>query len=429
MTSLDPRQPPRRVPANAVPIRGLRATRLRLPSAPDPTPPESPQRHRGLRRVGSWAGWGKSARAVALLASLGTGAAAVAAVYITNQTLDATRQQNAVTEQGQYTERFGRAIDQLGSDKADIRLGGIYALERLSNDSPRDAGTITNVLAGFVRNNAHCPSPPATTSKAQLPTDIGAVLTVLTRRPASDPPSRDPSVVQADMKGACLSHLDFRLYDLANIDLGNADLSDSNLFGLYMAGVSLTGANLAGTRLTDSVWLGTIITSGNLTGADLAGAVLHNTKFAGTNLQRAVLDRARRDETTLRSTTASSYIDLNKILDGRAVAPDFYAADLSSASLREVNLPGASFVGASLDNTNFTQAQLPKAIFTAAKSLRGTTFDHASLTGAAFHGLDLRQANFIDADLSYADLSDADLRGVDLSRTNLTGADFSGAQR
>ncbi|WP_158226967.1 pentapeptide repeat-containing protein [Amycolatopsis vastitatis] len=299
-------------------------------------------------------------------------------MYITNQTLDATRQQNAVTEQGQYTDRFGRAVEQLGSEKADIRLGGIYALERLARDSPRDAGTITNILGGFIRNNARCSTPSSETPKPLLPTDLGAALTVLTRRPASDPPSRDPSVVQADLKGSCLAHLDFRLYDLANVDLSEANLSDANLYGVYMAGVSLTGSNLAGARLTNSVWLGTNITSGNLSDANLTGAALNNTIFAGTNLRRAVLDQTRKDEATPRPTSASSYIDLNQSIKTYAVAPDFYAADLTAASFRYANLPLTTFTGATLDHADFTGAQLPDATFTAAKSLAGTTFNQAA---------------------------------------------------
>jgi uncharacterized protein YjbI with pentapeptide repeats len=420
-------QPPRRVPASAISARALRAGRLRVPT-PASIPPRPPCWRRVLLRVGSWAGWGKGAKAVAITASLGTAAAAVAAVYITNQTLDATRQQNAVTEQGQYTDRYGRAVEQLGSEKADIRLGGIYALERLAHDSPRDAGTITNILGGFVRNNARCTAPPPATPPL-LPADLGAALTVLTRRPASDPPSHDPSVVQADLKGSCLAHLDFRLYDLANVDLSEANLSDTNLYGVYMAGVSLTGTNLAGARLTNSVWLGTNITSGNLSDANLTGAVLNNTIFAGTNLRGAVFDQTHKDETTPRPTSASSYIDLNQAIKTYAVAPDFYTADLTAASFRHANLPLTTFTATTLDRVDFTGAQLPDATFTAAKSLTGTTFNHAHLTGASFHGLDLRYASFVGADLTNCDLSEADLRGVDLSQSNLTGANLTDIQR
>jgi hypothetical protein len=38
----------------------------------------------------------------------------------------------------QITERFTRAVDQLGNKKIEIRLGGIYALERIANESEKD---------------------------------------------------------------------------------------------------------------------------------------------------------------------------------------------------------------------------------------------------------------------------------------------------
>ena len=41
-----------------------------------------------------------------------------------------------LTEQGQVTDRYTKAIEQLGSDKLDVTIGGIYALERIARDSP-----------------------------------------------------------------------------------------------------------------------------------------------------------------------------------------------------------------------------------------------------------------------------------------------------
>jgi hypothetical protein len=65
-----------------------------------------------------------------------------------------------LTEQGQITERFTRAIEQLGATddkgekKLEIRLGGIYALERIAWDSPeRDYSTVMEVLTAYVREN------------------------------------------------------------------------------------------------------------------------------------------------------------------------------------------------------------------------------------------------------------------------------------
>lgn len=59
-----------------------------------------------------------------------------------------------ITEQGQVTDRYTKAIEQLGSDKLDVRIGAIYALERVARDSPRDHPTLMEVLAAFVREHS-----------------------------------------------------------------------------------------------------------------------------------------------------------------------------------------------------------------------------------------------------------------------------------
>jgi ABC-type Fe3+ transport system permease subunit len=47
-----------------------------------------------------------------------------------------TWRQLGVTREGQITDRYTKAVDQLGSDHLDVRVGGIYALERIARDSP-----------------------------------------------------------------------------------------------------------------------------------------------------------------------------------------------------------------------------------------------------------------------------------------------------
>jgi hypothetical protein len=70
--------------------------------------------------------------------------AVVLGVFVTNA---ANRAQQRLTEQGQVTERFGSDIDLLGSNELDVRVGGIYALERLMHDSPADEAKIVEVLS------------------------------------------------------------------------------------------------------------------------------------------------------------------------------------------------------------------------------------------------------------------------------------------
>jgi len=53
--------------------------------------------------------------------------------------------------EGLVTERFSRAIDQLGHDKREVRVGGIHALARIARTSPQDRSAIVEVLAAYLR--------------------------------------------------------------------------------------------------------------------------------------------------------------------------------------------------------------------------------------------------------------------------------------
>jgi hypothetical protein len=69
-------------------------------------------------------------------------AAIVALIFTlraTNDQLQETRQQLQINGQGQITDRFNVAVTNLGASSVVIRLGGIYALQRIMRDSPRVA--------------------------------------------------------------------------------------------------------------------------------------------------------------------------------------------------------------------------------------------------------------------------------------------------
>jgi hypothetical protein len=59
-----------------------------------------------------------------------------------------SRQAYRLTGQGQVTDRYARAIEQLSSGKLDVRIGGIYALERMAADSARDHQTVMDRPGG-----------------------------------------------------------------------------------------------------------------------------------------------------------------------------------------------------------------------------------------------------------------------------------------
>jgi hypothetical protein len=183
----------------------------------------------------------------------------------------------ALGEQGQVTDRYTKAIEQLGSTELAVRLGGIYALERIARDSARDHPTVMEVLTAFIREPAHLGATPTTRAGLQgrprLRADVQAAITVVGRRNAGhDNPGQRIDLAEAHLAGADLAGADLR-----GVDLAQADLTDAQL-----TGTQLTRANLWRADLTRAD-----LARADLTGAILDDAILTDTKLAETNLQDA----------------------------------------------------------------------------------------------------------------------------------------------
>jgi hypothetical protein len=63
----------------------------------------------------------------------------------------ASREELQLTREGQLTDRFTRAVDQLGSKDVAVRVGGIYALGRIADESITDRASIADLLTAYVR--------------------------------------------------------------------------------------------------------------------------------------------------------------------------------------------------------------------------------------------------------------------------------------
>ncbi|MGP4105133.1 pentapeptide repeat-containing protein [Nonomuraea sp. KM90] len=83
--------------------------------------------------------------------AIATGLAALAAVYYTARNADTARRTFQLGERGHDTDRYSKAVEQLGSDQAPVRLGGLYALEQLAQNNPRLRQTIADVICAYLR--------------------------------------------------------------------------------------------------------------------------------------------------------------------------------------------------------------------------------------------------------------------------------------
>jgi hypothetical protein len=178
------------------------------------------------------------------------------------------RQQKAAEDQ-LISNQVSKGFELLGNKDGQVeqRLGGIYALEGVLNNSDQYQRPVLEALCAFVRDHAKADrsseGPPATDIQAAL-TVIGRRVVLLQKVPVlgllvAPVDLRDAHLPKADLSGAKLNDADLRGADLQGAslneaslygaDLSGADLSDTNLTFAHLRGATLTGTNLTGAKL------------------------------------------------------------------------------------------------------------------------------------------------------------------------------------
>lgn len=332
-----------------------------------------------------------------------------------------SERQTRTIEQGHVTDRLTKAIEQLGAEKTvkriekdaegadirdadgrlrvvettvpnlEVRLGAIYALERIALDSERDHQTIMEILCAYIRQNAKAGeaiSNPlddqkeldsikikddyrkilknrnlkfrdwlAKQSKPRV--DIQAAATVIGRRP-------DPRR-WAERRNNF--RLDLRDTNLRRVDLHRAQLDRAFLRGARLEGANINGANLQETDLIDtalegatlrSAWLqATQLVNARMEGTDLRGALLDRTHLVNARLEGALFLNARFDKSNLKWAKLRG-ADLR---EAEIFGPDFRGADFRNADWSDVLTRELLVQSADLRNVQgLTQAQLENAV-------------------------------------------------------------------
>jgi hypothetical protein len=268
--------------------------------------PEQLANTKGLKRSAQGAEVGRVRTAI--LAVLAGGIAAVGAVY-SARTFNLSRR-------GQITDRFLRAVDQLGNTAVYVRTGGVFALEQIALESRVEHRAVMEVLAAFVREGSPNRPPPAGRPMPRVPADVSAALLVLTRR---DRRFDRPDTV-LDLSDTNLSFLQLPAgTDLRGVDLTGTSLHGARLPGADLRAVDLQGADLVLAHLPRARLAGAVLFAATLDHADLGSADLREAYLAGTTLHGTVLIAA-----DLRGAHLDTYFGP----DRKNIAVDYRPADV-----------------------------------------------------------------------------------------------------
>ncbi len=308
-----------------------------------------------------------------------------------------------------FNERFGKAADQLGSDKAAVRLAGVYAMAGLADDWAEGRQSCIDVLCAYLRM-PYTPPPPTPTSPAAA---HGPGLPLNTPVPDAGDEARQEQQVRHTVMALIGDHLRpprnkvRERWHGHRFDFTGAVFDGGNLHSIDITTdtvLDFSGATFSGGLLdfSGATFLGGTV---DFSGATLPGGGID---FFGATLSSGTVN-------FFRATLAGGTVSFNRAtLHGGMVA--FFDATLSGGT---VAFSGATLSGGMVNFSGSTLSGGMVNFFDATLSDGEVDFSRATLSGST--------VNFFDATLSggTVDFSDA---MIDDGEVDFAGAGFSGSE-
>jgi len=230
------------------------------------------------------------------------------------------------------SNQVSKGFEQLAGKETALRLGGIYGLEGVMNNSPEYHEPVLEVLCAFVRD-----STIGKTMTDGTAIDVQAALTVIGRRRldggSGDLDLARANIPKAHLGGANLMGANLTRAILIEADLtGGADLSGAELRGAKLRGAHLNGVDLRGAHLNEADLTGADLRGAFLNFADLTDANLTGANLTGANLTGALVDVEPSDAdltyAALREAMNRSHVQVDRACGAGVTLPGGNLSDL-----------------------------------------------------------------------------------------------------
>ena len=310
---------------------------------------------------------GTTIRTVALV--IGGVSAAILAMWRSR----VAERQATTGQQGLLNDRYQKGAEMLGNEVLAVRLGGVYALQRLAEEHPKQYHVqVMRLFCAFARhptrqNESNSPvemtsrhSDPLLPESEGIREDVQAVMEAIGYRGEEGIVLERQSQFQLNLRGADIRYARLNKANLAGADLTNTDLRHAGLMFADLSNAVLWHANLS--YVIDPELA--VMISTQLDGANLCRANLMYADLCGARLQAARLCHSNLFEANLSSTF---------LYEAKLISTDISLANLTGATLNNANISDARLgkgpmLGSWLTlqdkspTTRLTQAQLDSAV-------------------------------------------------------------------
>ena len=196
----------------------------------------------------------------------------------------ARRQTNAMRRQANTAQhdllnrRYQQGAEMLGSVSLSVRLGGIYALQKLAEEHPKEYHVlILNLLCAFVRH------PAVDDFEISEGHPYEAIQVAMEAISSCHEHTRRLINIESDHQFS----LDFHGADIQEVYLHHDSLYFANMVRANLSRASLHGVDLHSAFLQEVNFQHSDLSAANLSDADLSGANLHSADLLNANLSYA----------------------------------------------------------------------------------------------------------------------------------------------
>ena len=322
-------------------------------------------------------GWLKTAAKGETITILGIFLSAVLTIIgflFTPKKARAAEETSKVQHDANEQQMFNDATAKLGNDSSSVRIGGIYALDKLAKlhlerSNQDDLASIVEILCAHLRETTQ-QKDYQENYEDKPSNEIQSLLKVLIELNQSNEEEQEDRqfnpvrlnlsgayLVGANLESACLNRADLSGTDMREADLSQARLHKANLEKAKMQRASLWGAQMQKARLQAAEMQGADLYDTQMQGAYLQGARMQKAGLFGAQMQRADLYRAQMQ------------------------GADLYGAQMQGAYLHEAQMQGARLQAVEMQGANLHRMEM-----------QGADINRMQVQGAKLRDVNLRGA-------------------------------------
>jgi len=271
----------------------------------------------------------------------------VVSVVAAARSAKAASEQALIANDAKITDRIAKAVEFLGNEKENIRIGAILSLERIAKDSPRDHQVIFEQISVFIKNKLE--------NKPRHSDEIIGII-IKNKSYFRDVNLAIEVIGRRNFKNDSLQ-IDLSNCNFSNIRMQNKNFRGINFFGSTFNNSSFFKCNFEECNLITSDFSDCTFNESILSGSKFQNSTLSRAKIVSCDMKRCIFIRAKVDDLNIKLTDMSkSTFSRNRFINAEISDSKFGECKISYVEFKNTKIKKSLFIYNIWENVDLSHA-------------------------------------------------------------------------